>query len=199
MLDGPAIEKGAVFERKYPDSALRLPVCEMMARAWRAKGDAARATASVSAGLAIAPDYIPLLVELADLAANDSSSGSGWERAENAAVRALTLLESAKAPRRVTAEAWTTAVAALRARAHSALGLVRFKRDDLSGAAKEFEAALAERSSEGPAIHYRLGRLYALAGREADARSHLREAAKSGEPALRDRAAAALTELENKK
>lgn len=194
VLDGPVLEKGAAFERSFPASALRLPVCELLTRAWREKGDAPRAIEAASAGLAIAPDYIPLLVDLADLAAN--ANPSQLDRAGTAATRALMLLENAKAPRRIAAETWIAAVAALRARAHSALGLIRFKRDDLAGALKEFQSALAQPSSESPAIHYRLGRLYALTGRKPEARRHLEQAASQGAPPLRDLANAALREIQ---
>ncbi len=191
-LDGPVIDKGAAFLRSYPESALRLPVHEFMTRAFRRQADAARAIDAASAGLAIAPDYIPLLVELADLLANGST---GLTRAETAARRALTLLETAKAPRRIAPGTWTEALAGLRARSHAALGLVHFQRDDLAGAIREFEAALAHRSSESPAVHYRLGRLHASAGRRAEARRHLREAERTGDPALRELAGIALREI----
>jgi tetratricopeptide (TPR) repeat protein len=192
VLDGPVLEKGAAFERSFPESALRLPVCELMTRAWRAQGDASRAVEAASRGLAIAPDYIPLLVELADLLANGSRD---LDRAANAANRALELLQNAKAPRRVRAEEWIAAVATLRARAHGALGMVLFKRDNDGGAIKEFEEALAVESNDSPALHYRLGRLYAVSGRKAEARRHLEEAAKRGEKAIRELANAALAEL----
>jgi tetratricopeptide (TPR) repeat protein len=192
VLDGPPIERGTAFLRSYPESALRLPVCELLARAWRERGDAARAIGSASAGLAIAPDYVPLLVELADLVANGSS---GLERAEESALRALALLETVKAPQRVTATAWIEAVANLRARSYSALGLVRFKRGDADGAVQAFQAALAHKSPETPAIHYRLGRLRAAQGRHSEARRHLEQAARNGSAALAKLAAAALGEL----
>ena len=78
-IDGPVIEKGPAFERDFPASALRLPVCELMAREWRSRGDAVQAAAAAERGLAIAPDYVPLLVEIADLLANGSG---GLERAD---------------------------------------------------------------------------------------------------------------------
>lgn len=188
------IEKGLAFERAFPQSALRLPVCELLARAFREQGDARRAIDAAAAGLAIAPDYIPLLVDLADLVAN--SSAAELDRANTAATRALLLLETARAPARANADAWLASVARLRARAHAALGLVRFKREDTAGARRALEAALAQASAEeNPAIHYRLGRLLAATGAKAEARRHLEAAARSGEKLLRERALAALAEL----
>ena len=187
------LEKAAVFEQAFPQSALRLPVCELVTKAWRSRGDAAQAIAAAERGLAIAPDYLPLLVDIADLLANGSQR---LDRAEGAARRALELLATVKAPLRITPDEWTAAVSKLRARAHGALGLVRFKRDDTAGAIKEFEAAMAETAGGDPLLHYRLGRLYAVSGRTADARSQLQKALHSGDKVLRERARTALAALQ---
>jgi uncharacterized protein HemY len=104
-------------------------------------------------------------------------------------------METIKAPRRTSIEEWTAAVSKLRARAHGALGMVHFKRDDVAGAVREFEAALADTPVSDPLLHYRLGRLYAVSGRTAEARRHLEAAARSDEKTLRERANAALAVL----
>lgn len=192
VLDGPVLEKGMAFERAFPASTLLLPVCELMAREWRSRGDAPQGIEAVEHGLAIAPDYVPLLVELADLLANGSTK---LDAAETAARRALALLQTIKAPRRAGIDEWTAAVSRLKARARGALGSVLFKRDDVAGAVREFEAALAEPVIHEPSLHYRLGRLYAITGRRAEARSQLQEAARQGGKILRERANAALAEL----
>lgn len=192
VLEGSVLERGAAFERAYPESPLRLPVCELMTREWRSQGDGEKAIAAAERGLAIAPDYIPLLVEIADLLANGSQ---GLERATHAARHALDLLDRVKAPIRVAPEEWTSAVSKLRARAHSALGIVQFKKDDPAGAVKAFQAALAAGAGNDPILHYRLGRLYAATGQIADARRELEQAALGHDKALRDLALRALAEL----
>jgi tetratricopeptide (TPR) repeat protein len=192
VLDGPVLEKGAAFERGFPRSSLRLPVCELMAREWRSRGNREEAIAATERGLAIAPDYIPLLVEIADLLVNGSQ---GLDRATDAARQALELLDRVKAPKRIAPEDWTSAVATLRARAHTTLGMVQFKKDDRDGAMKEFQAALAEGAGDASIVHYRLGRLYAVDGRIAEARRELQHAAQSPDQLLRDLATKALAEL----
>jgi tetratricopeptide (TPR) repeat protein len=192
VLDGPVLENGAIFERAFPQSSLRLPVCELLTREWRSRGEREHAIAAAERGLAIAPDYIPLLVELADLLANGSH---GLERAARAGQHALELLDRAKAPLRVSPEDWTSAVAKLRARAHTALGMVHFKRDDRAGAMRSFQAALAAGGGDDPMLHYRLGRLYAVNGQSAEARRELERAASSSDKLLRDLAKKALAEL----
>lgn len=186
------LRNGAAFEREFPQSSLRLPVCELIAREWRAQGDREQAIVAAERGLAVAPDYIPLLVEVADLRANGST---GLGRAAQAARRALELLESAKAPLRIAPEEWMSAVAKLSARAHSALGMVRFKQDDPEGAIEAFRSALAADARDDPVLHYRLGRLYAVRGKLAEARRELEQAMASADAALRGLAKKALDEL----
>lgn len=192
VLDGPVAERGPAFERAFPHSALRLAVCELLEREWRSRGDRAQAAAAAERGLAIAPDYAPLLVELADLLANGPDR---LDRAESAAQRALALLETATASRRIPPDEWTATISGLRGKAHGALGLALFKRDDVAGAVREFEAAVAAGPEVDPALHYRLGRLYAITGRVPDARRELEQASRSADKMLRDRARAALAEL----
>ncbi|MBC8165141.1 MAG: hypothetical protein H7Y20_04610 [Bryobacteraceae bacterium] len=192
VLDGPVLGSGETFERHFPASSLRLPVCELMAREWRAQGRREQAIAAAERGLAIAPDYIPLLVEVADLLANGSEK---LDRAADAARHALELLDRVKAPLRIAPEDWTAAVAKLRARANTAFGMVQFKRDDLKGALKTFQAALAAGAVDDPVLHYRLGRLYAIKGQTTEARRELEQAAISPDKVLRDLAKNALAEL----
>lgn len=193
VLDGPVLEKGTAFERDFPQSSLRLPVCELMVNAWRSQGNREQAIAAAERGLAVAPDYAPLLVEIADLLANGTHK---LDRAEQAAQNALELLERVKAPQRISPEEWTSTVAKLRSRAHTALGMVRFKKDDRTGAMKAFEAARDAGGEDDPSLHYRLGRLYAVSGQIEKARRELGRAALSPDPQLRELAKKALAELE---
>lgn len=189
-LDGPVIAKGEAFLREYPESALRLPVNELLMKEWRRRGDRARAVESAERALAIAPEYVPVLVELADILANGTER---LDRAEEAARRGLEVLGRVKAPLRVGPEEWKTAVNGLRARAHGALGLVRFKRNDTEGAVGELEASVALVSDA--TAHYRLGRLYVLLERREEARKQLEIAARTKDGTLLALVRAALSEL----
>jgi tetratricopeptide (TPR) repeat protein len=193
VLDGPVLKYGTAFEREFPQSSLRLPVCELIAREWRVQGQREEAIAAAERGLSVAPDYIPLLVELADLLSNGSER---LDRAAQAANQALELLDRVKAPLRIAPDDWSAAVAKLRARAHSALAMVLFKKGDHDGAVKEFKAALAPGGADDLTVHYRLGRLYAVKGKVTEARQELERAALSPDPVLRDMAKKALDELQ---
>ncbi len=190
VLDGPAMEKGETFLREYPESALRLPVYEILAKEWRRKGERARAVEAAERALTIAPEYAPVLVELADLLANGTEK---LDRAEAAARQALEVLGRVKAPLRVGPQEWAAAVDGLRARAHGALGLVQFKRDNAAGAALELETAV--QLAPDAATHYRLGRVYGVLGRRAEARAQLELAARTKDEALRALVRKAMGEL----
>jgi tetratricopeptide (TPR) repeat protein len=192
VLEAPGVEGGEAFLREFPDSALRLPVWELLVKARRAEGNAAAAIRAARSGLALAPEYAPLLVELADLLANGAV---GWEAAETPARSALAVLERVKAPQRVGPTEWTAAVQTLAARACAALGLVQFKRNDVAGAIRQFEAAVRQSPAGDATLRYRLGRLYAVAGRTREARVELAEAARAGSAELRALARQALAGL----
>jgi tetratricopeptide (TPR) repeat protein len=192
VLDAPTPEKGVAFEKAFPHSTLRLPVCELEVKAFRSAGKLEDAIAAAGRGLDLAPDYPPLLVERAELLAN---AARNLDEAARSARRALELLQTAKAPLRVSPQDWTDAISGLRAKAHAALGLVQFKRNDPATAITEFESAIASRNPADPAIHYRLGRLFALTGKTADAKRHLEIAAQSTDKTLRALAHTALQSL----
>jgi tetratricopeptide (TPR) repeat protein len=170
-MDGPRVERAEAFLRAYPESALLLPVCEVLSATWCERGDRLKSMKAASRGLKAAPDYAPLLVELVDLSSNGSED---LDRAERAAVRA---------------------VGRLQARAHAALGMVWFKRDDMEGAIREFEASIAAAPVADAATHYRRGRIYTVSGRPADARRHLELAAHGKDGALAALARSALAGL----
>lgn len=178
------------FLSAYPQSELRLPVYETIAKACRANGEAPCALEAAREALRIAPDYIPMLTLLAAVEANTSAKPV---EAGPAAERALRLLEQAKAPRRVEAATWLQETARLKAENLAALGVVAFKRGATADAARYLEgsvkaAAIAENQ-------FRLGVLYVELGRAAEARRMLEQAAQSADAALRARARKALDAL----
>ena len=174
----------------YPDSDLRLPVYEVLAEACRLKGDAECALSAAAKGLALTPDYIPLLTLLAAVDANVSPTP---RKARSAALRAIELLGGATAPKRVDAEVWLRETARLRAENLAALGIVAYKAGDSAGAVRSLEESLAAKVT--PANQYRLAMLYLDAGRTGDARPLLERAAADGDPPVKAMAGAALKKL----
>jgi tetratricopeptide (TPR) repeat protein len=173
VLDGPVLEKGALFERAFPESSLRLPVCELMAREWRSLGKRAEAIDAAERGLSISPDYIPLLVEVADLLANGSQRLGSRTRCRPACAHFARPGKSSAADCARTLDSGSGKAPI---RAHTAVGIVRFKRDDRIGAMHAFQGLLLRVEEDDPTLHYRLGRLYAVDGQIAKARRELEQA-----------------------
>lgn len=182
------IELARRFLSAYPQSELRLPVYELLAEACRAAVDAPCAIRAARAGLAIAPEYIPLLTLLGSLEANTSARPV---EAKAVAGRALALLERAKAPKRIDAATWLRETARLKAENLATLGVAAFKDGDAAGAMRHLEASV--QAAPIAAHQYRLAVLYIEAGRANEARALL--VMVSRDPALSDRAQAALSRL----
>ncbi len=177
------------FLTVYPRSDLRLPVYEMWAEACRKEGDADGALKAARSGLAVTPDYIPLLTLLGSVEANRSPRPAA--EAGEAAGRALTLLDRAKAPHRIEAGRWLSETARLKAENLATLALIAFKSGNTAEAIRQLEASIA--ASPAAAQHYRLGLLYAETGRPLEARSQLQRAAADAQ--LKVMAEAALRKL----
>jgi hypothetical protein len=182
------IRKAREFLSAYPESDMRLRVYQVMAEECRDKGDAACAREAAAAGIKLAPDYVPLLTLAASIEANTSPSPD-----TRAAERALALLGQIKAPRTVDPKTWLRETAKLRAENLASLGIAAFKRDDLPGAIQKLKDSVIAHPM--PANQYRLAMLYIEARRPADARPLLEQVAKGGDPALRQKAVAALSSM----
>lgn len=172
---------GRAFLSAYPDSDLRLPVLEIVAKASRDRGDAPAARQAALDGLRLAPEYIPLLTLLAAVEANTGAAPDGA-----AAQDALRLLDQARAPQTLDAAEWRQAVAHLRALNLMTLGIVAFKRGDLKDAVARLQESL--RWEQTPAAQYRLGLLYLETKRVPEGRALLQQVAQSEDAALAARA-----------
>ncbi len=149
----PQIRHARRFLTAFPESELRLRVCELLAEACRRQGDAAGATEAARRGLKVAPDHIPLLTTMGSIEANTSAAPDG-----EPAYLALRRLDSAKAPGHVDAEAWLRETARLRAENLASLGIGAFKGHRPAEAVTPLEASV--KLFAEPANRYRLAMLY---------------------------------------
>ncbi len=189
VIESPAArrtETARGFLSAYPQSDMRLRVFELLAESCRQSGDAQCALTAASDGLKLAADYLPLLTLQASVEANTSAKPG-----TSAAERALALLEQVKAPKTIDAATWLRETARLRAENLASLGIAAFKLGDLASAVRRLEESVA--AQPAAANRYRLAMLYAEMKRIPDARRLLEQLA--ADPALRDRAAAALRAL----
>lgn len=192
VLEAAPGEREAVarsFLRQYPESDLRLPVLEVVAKASRNRGDAAGARQAAIEGLQLAPEYIPLLTLLAAVDANTTAKPD-----HHRALEALRLLDQARAPRTMDSTEWRHALAHLRAENLVTLAIVAFKAGQVRDAVQKLEESL--RWDEAPAAQYRLALLYLELKRTEDARTLLEKVAASGDAALAARARDALARIQ---
>lgn len=189
VVESPAarrVETARGFLSAYPQSDMRLRVYELLAESCRQSGNASCALTAASDGLNLAPDYLPLLTLQASVEANTSAKPD-----TAAAEHALALLDQVKAPKTVDASTWIRETARLRAENLASLGIAAFKRGDAASAMRKLEESVAAQAI--PANQYRLAMLYVESKRIPDARRLLEQLA--ADPALRDRATAALQAL----
>lgn len=180
----PAVLEAAKrFQHQHPDSPLRSLVLERCFSAHRMLGERGRAVESGEASLEANPHNLSLRAQLAAVIANGAASEQEVSRAESHARRALDELSRFHPPRTILLAEWRRIEAKIRSAAHSALGLAAFRRDQTAEAIRELEQAL--QFAPDPALFYRLGRLYRITGREAEAVAMFRKALEGDEPAIR--------------
>jgi tetratricopeptide (TPR) repeat protein len=174
------------FAAAWPQSELLPHVHELRFDAQRERGDVEGAIQDGERALQAAPGNVTVAVRLAGILA----TAGRLEEAERRVEQAQSVLANFRVPRSVPFPEWQAREAWIRARAAAALGLVAFKRDRVSDAVARFEQAVA--LSPEPADHLRLGRLYKLSGRIADARRQFKLAAAAGDKAVQTLAEAEL-------
>ena len=174
------------FAQRWPESALLGEVYRMESSAYRQLGDSASAIEACERALKKAPDNLDVLSELAYLIADSKPDAAGLARADAFAHRVLTLVDTIEIPRTVSPEQWSKLRSSLEAKAHTALGLVAFRRGQPTVALAELEMAKRLMPERDLALFYRLGVLYRATGDEVKADEMLRQAAKSSDPALRN-------------
>lgn len=157
---GPA----ARFEAAWPKSGMLPHVYEMVFEEKRAKGDVAGAIEAGKRALTAAPGNVTVAVALAGIYATEGRLDEATKLVDGAEEA----LRQFRVPRTVPLIEWETRSAKIRARSAAVRGLVAFKRDRVEEAITQFEEAI--RLAAEPSDHLRLGRLYQLQGRTAEAR-----------------------------
>ena len=184
------------FEKKWPHSLLRGPVCQLELEAYRALNDSASAIAAGERALRFAPGNLAVLADLATIIADSTTDPQQLVRAEEDARKLLETLETFKVPKWISPQDWEKTEALLRSKAHAALGLVAYKRGEITQAIYEFETATRVAPAPDPTQYYRLGMLYRASGKKREAIQMFQRAVKLGEPLIRGLAERELQTLE---
>jgi tetratricopeptide (TPR) repeat protein len=141
------IQLGQAFLQKYPKSPLAEAVDAGLVNAYVAKQDWKEVYASADNALALKPDDVDVLTTVGWVIPHvyqpDDPNGSAeLDKAETYEKHAMEVLATMPKPSSLSDAQFAAAKAQKSAQAHSALGLVYFRREDYANSAKELEQAM---------------------------------------------------------
>ncbi|HEY3937419.1 MAG TPA: tetratricopeptide repeat protein [Bryobacteraceae bacterium] len=141
------IQLGQAFLQKYPKSPLAEAVDAGLMNAYVAKQDWKDVYASADSALALKPDDVDVLTTVGWVIPHvyqpDDPNASGeLVKAETYEKHAIEVMATMPKPSHLSDAQFATAKAQKSAQAHSALGLVYYRREDFANSAKELEQAM---------------------------------------------------------
>jgi len=168
------IQLGAAFLKKYPKSLLDEPVDVGLMDAYYSNQDWKNVYATADSALALKPDDVYVLTTVGWLIPhvydpNDPDAGKLLDTAEQYSKYAIDVIPRMEKPQHMNDAEFAQMKAQSALRAHSALGLVYFRRDNFEGSAKELEQSTPGTQTPDATDLYVLGVDYQNLSRFADA------------------------------
>lgn len=168
------IQLGDSFLQKYPKSALDEPVDVGLLNAYYERQDWKDVYATADRALALKPDDIYVLTTVGWAIPHfyhpdDSDADQLLDKAETYAKHALEIISSMPKPSYMTDVQFAAMKTQSALQAHSALGLVYFRREDYDGSVKELQQSTPGTANPDPADLYVLGVDFENLKRFADA------------------------------
>ena len=141
------IQLGQAFLQKYPKSPLAEAVDAGLVNAYVAKQDWKDVYASADSALALKPDDVDVLTTVGWVIPHvyqptDPDASAELDKAETYAKHAMEVMATMPKPSHLSDAQFAAAKAQKSAQAHSALGLVYYRREDFANSAKELEQAM---------------------------------------------------------
>jgi tetratricopeptide (TPR) repeat protein len=141
------IQLGQTFLQKYPKSPLAEAVDAGLMNAYVAKQDWKDVYASADSALALKPDDVDVLTTIGWVIPHvyqpdDPNASADLDKAEAYEKHAIEVMATMPKPSHLSDAQFATAKAQKSAQAHSALGLVYYRREDFANSAKELEKAM---------------------------------------------------------
>lgn len=186
---------GQQFTHAWPRSDLCAHVYELEMEAYRTLNERESAIEAGEKALVGAPNNLAVLAQLAYILANSPANEQQVTRAEQLAKTEIEVAKVVRVPKSIALEQWEQIRGRLESIAHSALGMVAYKRGDLDDAIHEFETASNLTPARDPALDYRLGILYEARGSAAQAAAEFEKASVSKDPTISALAQQQLTNL----
>ncbi len=146
------IQLGQAFLQKYPKSALAEAVDAGLTNAYYAEQDWKNFYASADNALALKPDDVDILTTVGWVIPHfynpsDDDADKQLDKAETCEKRAIDAMTKMPKPASMTDAQFATLKTQKSVQAHSALGLVYFRRDDFENSAKELHLATQDNPS----------------------------------------------------
>jgi len=152
------MEAGDAFVQKYPDGPFSEAVYSQLTTAAYQKQDFARMETYADHAHVLNPDDVTVLVFVGWVIPHSASPAPAQlDKAEKFERHALELLPTLAKPAGMSDAQLATAKSEYDLQAHSALGLVDYRRENFQGAATELNQATAGASRPDPADFYVLG------------------------------------------
>jgi tetratricopeptide (TPR) repeat protein len=156
------IQLGQAFLQKYPKSSLAEAVDAGIVAAYYTKQDWKDFYASADSALALKPDDVDILTNVGWVIphvfrADDPDADSQLDKAETYEKRALQVLTTLPKPSGMTDAQFAALKTQKSVQAHSALGLVYFRREDYDNSAKEFQQVVQDNPNPDQTDLYVLG------------------------------------------
>lgn len=168
------IQLGDSFLQKYPKSALDEPVDVGLLNAYYERQDWKDVYATADRALALKPDDVYVLTTVGWAIPHfyhpdDSDADQLLDKAEAYAKHALEVIPSMSKPSYMSDAQFAAMKTQSALQAHSALGLVYFRREDYDGSVKELQQSTPSTANPDPADLYVLGVDFENLKRFADA------------------------------
>ncbi len=168
------IELGKDFLQKYPMSRYVESVDAGLVQAYYQKQDWKDFYATADQALALAPDDAGVLTVVGWVIPhvynpNDPDAAKNLDKAEQYEKHAMQVIQTMPKPTAMTDDQFTQSKTALLSEAHSGLGLVYFRRQQLDDSVKELQQATQSAPKPDPTDYFVMGIDYQNLGRNSDA------------------------------
>ncbi len=168
------IELGKDFLQKYPMSRYDESVDAGLVQAYYLKQDWKDFYATADQALALAPDDAGVLTVVGWVIPhvynpNDPDAAKSLDKAEQYEKHAMQVIQTMPKPAAMTDDQFTQSKTALLSEAHSGLGLVYFRRQQLDDSVKELQQATQSAPKPDPTDYFVMGIDYQNLGRNSDA------------------------------
>lgn len=181
------IQSGEQYLQKYPNGKYSEQVYAQLTNSEYTKQDMPKMYADADKALALNPDDVTVLVLIGwviphNYDPNDIGAEASLDKGEKYEKHALLVLSTLPKPANLTDDQFAKAKVVAESQAHSGLGLIAYRRQNMQEAADELKKATADPSSQDPTDFYVLGMVQSRLKNYADATTAFQKCAQTPGP-----------------